>query len=47
MYVHHMHAWCPRKSDEGMGSLGTEVRAAVWVLGTEPTLALSENNRHF
>jgi hypothetical protein len=38
--VHHMHAWCPQRPEEGIGSPGTGVTmwllAAMLVLRTKP-----------
>lgn len=39
MSVHYMHAWCPRRREEAIGSSGTgvtQVWAAKWVLGINP-----------
>jgi len=40
MCAHHLSAWCPLRSEEGIGSPGTGViggrEPSMWVLGTEP-----------
>lgn len=40
MYVYHMHARCPQRSEEGIRFPKTQVTdglsASAWVLGTEP-----------
>lgn len=41
MFMHHAHAWCLRKIDDGIGSSGTGTadgyrRTTMWGLGIEP-----------
>ena len=37
MYVHHVHAWFLRRSEEASDPQGLELQlAAMWVLGAEP-----------
>lgn len=35
--MHHMHARCPRKPEEGIRSLETQLWATMGVLGTQPS----------
>lgn len=39
MYVYHVPAWYPQKSDEAIRSMKLELGllyAMIWILGTEP-----------
>ena len=36
MYVHHVHAWCPKRSEEDPGSPETGVTGSCKELGIKP-----------
>ena len=36
IYMRHIHAWSPKRSEEGIGFTDRWLGAATWVMGTQP-----------